>query len=188
MVKYLRSKILLCITFCFLVAVSAGCSTSDSIPAEPPAITVKAGKITIDWIVGKNMWNGSTIEHIADFPYIMLHTTFDDLPYIKNDESIIIHFDNVIPDSIILTELILKEDGSRKYNISDKDYNINIGKNNIASFTIEANYATALSSYSGDYIEGNTIKGYRMVCTWGGNECEYVFIIRGDAAITMNRD
>jgi hypothetical protein len=55
----------------------------------------------------------------------------------------------------------------------------------VASFAIKPNIATSLSSYSGDYLPGNTIKGYRLVVKWGENECEYAFIIRGDAAILM---
>ena len=32
-----------------------------------------------------------------------------------------------------------------------------------------------------DYEDGNTLRGFRLICTWGENECEYVFVIRTDA-------
>jgi len=166
----------------------AGCNNPTDSPDVPPAITIIADNTSISWMVGLNKWNGATIDHIADFPNIMSHTTFYDLPYIKNGESITIHFDYNVPETTILTEFILKEDGNKKYNVPGMEYVISFLKNNTVAFIIEPNFSTAFSSFSGDYEPGNTIKGYRMVCTWGGNECEYVFIIRGDAAITMMND
>jgi len=38
----------------------------------------------------------------------------------------------------------------------------------------------AFGSSLAAYEPGSTIKGYRLVCSWGGNECEYAFIIRSD--------
>ena len=39
--------------------------------------------------------------------------------------------------------------------------------------------ASGLSSY---YVEGKTdLRGFRMIATWGENECEYAFIIRTDS-------
>jgi len=180
-----------------LVSLTGCDKESTKIPDEPPSITITAGDVSIDWRVGKNKWGGMPIEHIADFPNIMSHTTFDDLPYIKNGEFLTIKFDKnaPCPESYTLTEYILKEDGTSKYSIDGKvcDFNILLSTGSlviqpVGSFIVEPNYATAFSSYSGDYEAGNTIKGYRLVCTWGGNECEYVFVIRGDAAITLEHD
>jgi len=116
----------------------------------------------------------------------MRDTGFDDLPYIKNGETVTIVFDSSIPDSVALTEHLLRENGDGKYNIAGMEYEVMLqASDSRASFTIEPNWATALSSDSGDYAPGGTIKGYRLVCSWGDNECEYGFIVRGDAAVMM---
>jgi hypothetical protein len=51
-------------------------------------------------------------------------------------------------------------------------------KNGKGTFEIKKHMAAALSSY---YVEGKiNIRGFRMIATWGENECEYAFIIRTD--------
>ena len=41
--------------------------------------------------------------------------------------------------------------------------------------------AAMLSSNSKDYEPENTIRGFKLICSWGDNECEYGFIITSDA-------
>ena len=171
-----------------LVAVfSVGCAASGikNTPLdEPPALIVQSGNMGIGWVVGKNKWNGSVYDRPDDLQCLMADKTIDDLDYVKNGEQITFKFDGIAPDSFVLTEYILRENGDAKYNIYGMEYDIcsNPGGH---VFTVKPNYATAFSSSSWDYAPGNTIKGYRLVCSWGRNECEYAFIIRGDAAITM---
>ncbi|MDR0293000.1 MAG: M56 family metallopeptidase [Oscillospiraceae bacterium] len=164
--------------------------------SEPPGITVWSGNQNIEWAVGKNEWNGSVFDRLDNFQRLMTDKTIDALPYIKNGGAITIAFGGAFPDAITVTEYILSENGGRKYNVPGMSYNVRFGAwnrifsrimNRPGSFTIRprANYATGLSSNSADYMPGNTIKGYSILCAWGGNECEYGFVIRGDAAITM---
>jgi len=155
-------------------------------PDEPPSITVQSGDTEINWVVGKNIWDFSIYDRLDNFQWIMSDTVFDELPYILNGEEVTITFDSKLPDSVTLTEHILRESGDEKYNIPGMDYNVTLkASKSKASFRIEPNWMTALSSFSGDYAPGATIKGYRLVCSWGDNECEYGFIIRGDAAVIM---
>lgn len=163
-------------------------------PAEPPNITVQSGDKNIEWVVGKNKWNGSVFDRLDNFQWLMTDKTIDDLEYVRNGEQVLLEFDGSIPDSITLTEYVLLENGNEKYNLSGMEYDVHYNAFNARfnpfsprdfNFTVEPNYATALSSNSADYQTGNTIKVYRIVCTWGGNECEYAFIVRGDAAFTM---
>ena len=51
----------------------------------------------------------------------------------------------------------------------------------ISSFKLERHWAALLSSSSEDYKNGNTLRGFRLLCTWGENQCEYAFVIRTDA-------
>lgn len=53
---------------------------------------------------------------------------------------------------------------------------------NTASFKLEPNIATLLSSNSNDYEKGATLKGYRMIGEWKDGESEYLFVIKSDAA------
>ena len=47
------------------------------------------------------------------------------------------------------------------------------------SFEIKKNMASALSS---TYVENKTdIRGFRVIASWGQNECENAFIMRTDA-------
>jgi len=153
-------------------------------PSEPPDITVRSGATEIPWIVAKNKWSKEPYDQLDTLQMIMRTSSVSELPYLKNEEHVTIVISGRVPDSFTLTEYILREDGTSKYNTYGMAYDIHFGLfNRTAEFAIKPNYATMLSSSSWDYLPGNTIKGYRLVCTWGGNMCEYAFIIRGDASL-----
>ncbi|MDR2590703.1 MAG: hypothetical protein LBC71_06945 [Oscillospiraceae bacterium] len=155
---------------------------------EAPSITVLVGDIEIEWTVGLNEWNGRIYDRICNFHALMSRITVEDLVYVRNGETITIQFVGKAPNEYRLTEHILRETGDRKYSINGMEYDISFDKNNTTIFTIEPNFATALSSNGMDYEPGNTIKGYLLFARWGDNTCEYGFIIRGDAAITISRE
>ncbi len=48
--------------------------------------------------------------------------------------------------------------------------------NGKCSFEIEKHFASSLSSYYEP--EKKDIRGFRMIASWGENECEYAFIIK----------
>jgi beta-lactamase regulating signal transducer with metallopeptidase domain len=169
----------------------ASSAASAAAPAEPPSIgVVQLGGKDIGWVAGANKWNGSIYDRLDSFKNLMADKTIDDLVYVKNGQDIVVTFSQqYCPDGAKLTEYILRESGDEKYNIPGMDLDLqnDLIYKHVSGFTVKPNYATALSSNSADYMPGNTIKGYRLVCTWNdGNECEYAFVIRGDAAITMN--
>jgi hypothetical protein len=187
--KHTRVAVILSVVLVLVVsgtAIALGAGRADT-PGEPPAITVKSGQYSIDWTVGKNKWNGAVYDRLDVFQDLMpRYRSVSNLPYVKNGELITIAINGTVPDSVTLTEHILSSNGNRKYNIDGMTYDVSFGiLNRVGTFTLTPNYATGLSSFSGDYEPGNTIKGYSLICTWGNNECEYGFIIRGDAAITM---
>jgi hypothetical protein len=197
--KYRKtSRVVITVAVALVAALSIGFALNRSSSANeeniaampptdgPPSVRILSGNTPIGWVVGKNVWDGAAFEHNATFQSIMSGTSFEELPYIRNGETITIGFRSSVPDSATLTEYLLRENGDMRYSISGMEYDVTLEPNhNRASFRIQPNWATGLSSYSGDYAPGNTIKGYRLVVAWGGNECEYLFIIRGDAAITM---
>ncbi len=161
------------------------------VPDEPPEITIKSGSTEIFYVVGKNIWNGSIYDREDNFIAQKERIFNRDMPYIKNGAKISVSFGRHKPHSIVLSEIILDEHGSAKWRTDEhvKTYELSFPPlGSTGTFTIEPNYATTLSSHSADHEAGNTIKGYRMVCSWGKNECEYAFVILGDPEITMSTE
>ena len=161
-----------------------------SAPNEPPNALVQSGDKTIEWAVGKNKWEGFICDRSDNFQSLMDGKTIEDLEYVKDGEQVSFKLAGVAPDKMTLTEYLLVENGNEKYNLVCMEYDLHYNAFNARfnpfgpsgfMFTVKPNVATVLSSSSEDYEPGNTIKGYRLVCTWGDNECEYSFIIRGDA-------
>ena len=152
-------------------------------PSDPPALAIQFGNTEIEWVVGKQIWSGNYYDREDNFKRIMSGTVAKDLPYVANGENISIKIDGNIPDSVELSEYLLRESGDQKYNIGGMPYDFSFGVlSRVGIFDIKPNWATVLSSSTADYFPGNTIKGYRLICTWGNNRCEYAFVVRGDAA------
>jgi len=171
-----------------VVTLNAGCAVGAlSPPTEPPAIEVQYGDSAIEWVVGKNKWNGSAYGREDHFRLIMTDTVIEELPYIRNGESISIKINGNIPSSVVLAEHLITENGDKIFAIlQGKPYDFCFGASSRTGvFTIEPNGAIAFSSSTAYYFPGALIKGYTLVCTWGGNECEYAFVIRGDAFFTI---
>lgn len=107
------------------------------------------------------------------------------IPYVELGEVIQIEFKGKVPDTYEFKEYILKEDGTLKYEKSTiETININI-KNKIASFTLNPNIWTSLSSHTDDYEVSAVIRGFRLLCDWNGEKYEYVFILNTDAQVEM---
>jgi hypothetical protein len=185
----MKKLVVIAISILIILTALAGCDNNNiSKPDEAPAITVLAGDIEIEWTFGLDEWNGRVYDRRCNFQGLMSRMTVEDLMYVKNGETITIQFDGNAPDEYRLTEHILRETGDRKFNFDGMEYDISFDNDNKAMFTIEPNFAIALSSKSMDYEPGNTIKGYLLFARWGGNECEYGFIISGDAAVTISHE
>lgn len=185
-------KIIIVATIMSVMVLAACLATNKvGVPNEPPEITIKSGSTKIFYVVGKNIWNGAVYDREDNFIAQKERIFNLDMPYIKNGTRISISFGRNKPDSIVLSEIILDEHGNAKWRTDEhaKTYEVDFPPfGGTGTFTIEPNYATTLSSHSADHEAGNTIKGYRMVCSWGKNECEYAFVILGDPAITMSTE
>jgi beta-lactamase regulating signal transducer with metallopeptidase domain len=160
-------------------------------PENPPEITVSANGKRLDWIVGINVWNGAIVDRAENFAAFMEDKAIGDLPHVSTGATVTVDFGSYPPNAVIVSESILNEDGAPKWRTDEFPKNYNMGMaGGIGTFSIEPNYATALSSDSADYEPGKTIKGYKLVCQWlkpdgSINECEYAFVIRSDPAITL---
>jgi hypothetical protein len=146
---------------------------------EPPKLTITIGDKQLDCIVGKNKWNGAIYNRVDTFKTIMEKDSKSEVPYIEIGNTATITFSNNPPTKFTIKDILIDENGNQRY--SDKEmFNIPVElKHGKYSFKIEKHFAAALSSY---YVEGKTdIRGFRMIATWGENECEYAFVIRTDS-------
>ena len=151
---------------------------STRLPYEPPEITIIIEDKQIDYVVGKNQWNGAKYDREDTFTTLMKVYSVNELPYIEIGSTAIIKFTKYPPDKVTITDIIIDDSGMLIY--SDKA-NINIPVeiiNKVITFEIKKYSASALSSY---YVEENIVlRGFRINATWGQNECEYAFIIKTD--------
>ena len=162
----------------YILYAFTGCNNSVT---EPPEIKIIAGNSEMAYVVEKITWNGEKIEEEDRFISLMQNQTVTDLAYIKLNETMQFEFDGKAPDSLSLTDQILNQDGSVKYTEKETRTVSLQEKNGGWECTLGVNPAVHLSSNSADYEAGATIRGFRLLCVWGKNECEYVFILRSDA-------
>jgi hypothetical protein len=146
---------------------------------EPPKLIITIGDKQLDYIVAKNKWNGGKYDREDTFKTILKKGSKSEISYIEIGNIATITFTNKFPKKFTIKDILIDENGNQSY--SDKEIrNIPVElKDGKVSFKIEKHFASALSS---NYIEGKTdIRGFRMIATWGENECEYAFIIRTDS-------
>jgi hypothetical protein len=146
---------------------------------EPPKLTITIGDKQLDYIVTKNQWNGAMYDREDTFKTILKKDSKSEIPYIEIGNTETISFTKNPPMKFTIKDILIDENGNQSYSHKET---INIPvevKGGKVSFKINKHFASALSSY---YVEGKTdIRGFRMIASWGENECEYAFIIRTDS-------
>lgn len=147
-------------------------------PQEPPKITITIGNTEVDYVSLKNKWNGAIYDREDSFKTILKEGSGIEIPYIEIGKTAVINFKNYPPDKFTISDILIDKNGNQMY--TNKEI-ISIPvklKNGKCSFQIKKHFASALSSI---HVENKTdIRGFRMIATWGQNECEYAFIIRAD--------
>lgn len=163
-----------------ITLILTACSSKLS-QTEAPEISIKVGNKEVGYAVGLNKWNGAVYDREDTFYTIMKEGSDIEVPYAHLGETIEIVFKGAAPDKYELRDYILREDGFVKY--TEKEVvKIPIELvNGKASFELDMNWAALLSSNSKDYEPGGVLRGFRLICSWGENECEYGFVIRTDA-------
>ena len=186
----------LCILCLFIIVVFTACSNSKGKvetskgttmsenkgnTVSPPEILITLKDKNIPWVLGLNDWNGFVYNRKDIFQSIMEKGSGIKVPYFKLGGTIAIEMKGTAPDKIVLKDYILKQDGVPKY--TEREINVVPIKliDGKGTFKFDMHIAAMLSSNSKDYEPGNTIRGFRLTCNWGSNECEYGFIIKTDA-------
>lgn len=156
-------------------------------PETPPEVSVDAGGISVSNTSSISAWDntvylldGTASDWIAEYGepvFFPLGTVF----------SVIIPEKTTAPDSVTVTDTLINEDGTPKY---DKKAAVNeltpVIEENIISFSLENHWATGLSSNSEDYQEGAAWRCFEITCTWGENVCVYTFCVRSNPIMIMD--
>lgn len=169
----MKKVIFLFLFMSILSAVLVGCS-SNSIQ-EPPDLSIIIGDKEIEYISAKNKWNGNIYDREDTFVTILKEQS--DIPVFKNGSIVEISFKGNPPDNFTVSDILVDENGRQIY--TDKEIkNVPIelieGK---CSFEIEKHFTSLLSSYY-DHPSKEYLRGFRMIASWGENECEYAFVIK----------
>ncbi len=177
----MKTKAVLILIILSLAVALTGCS-SPRTPNEPPNISITIDDQEVDYVIGKNIWNGAIYDRQDTFIVILEEGSNITPPYVELGKRAVIDFGNYPPDTLKIQDYILNENGHSKYTyreILEITPKIKKGK---VSFDIGQHWAASLSSNSADYEKGAVIRGFRITCSWNDNACEYAFIIKTDAS------
>lgn len=172
----MKKTVIFIFVIILFISLLTSCSTN-----KPPDITVTADKEEINWIVAKNEWDGAIYDREDTF--ISLFKQYDEFVYFPVGTEIEIKFKGQMPDTVTLTDCCLSEDGAQRFYYTQSIELEVVG--NKAGFTLPENLATLVSSIPSDYEAGSQIRGFRMTCTWGRNECEYAFVLMTDPPMIL---
>jgi len=202
--RYYKSSLWISIAAIIAVIFATGCTPNQiSKQAEYPELNIMVDNIgNIIYICNPNpmdeydndrpikisRWNE---EDNYIFQLYASEYSIENAPYVAIGSKIEINFTGNPPDSIKLYDQLLTEEGLIKYDHRLKE-NVTLeysgGK---YSFELDGSFASFLSSNSKDYMPGNTIRGFNILCNWDDKKYEYSFVLRTDAvfpSIKQNSD
>ena len=158
----------------------------NNIPKEIPNISISIGEQDIPYVSGPNVWNRKAYDRKDLFKTILDKSSASEIPYIRLDKIAKVDFGENPPEKIEILDSLINEFGdlrfAEKVSIVSIIPKINGGE---YSFELNKTIASALSSDIFSYQPGNTLRGYRLLCSWGKNKCEYAFVIKTDAGMGM---
>jgi len=110
--------------------------------------------------------------------------SFKNPPYVPLGSIVQLYIIGDIPVTVGITDILSKSDGSPKYDSRlDKAVEYTASGSTV-SFTVEENWATALSSNSEDYKKGSSYRCYRVLFGWkNGDTKDYAIFLKTDPVI-----
>ncbi len=168
----------------FAAVLFTGCGAKT--PEAPPAVKIDAGGISVLNTANISAWDNTVylldgtasdwLNKYGEPAFFPLGTIF----------RVAIPEKTAAPDSITVTDTLICEDGTPKY--EKKAAVIEIEPEidgNVVSFSLDNHWATGLSSNSEDYQEGAAWRCFEITCTWGENVCVYTFCVRTNPIMIM---
>lgn len=169
-------KVIIGIMYMLLVIILVVGYIYQKSPQEPPKLAITIGDKEVGYITSKNKWDGAIYDREDTFKAILKQGSGIEIPYIEIGRTAVIAFENYPPDKFTVSDILIDKNGNQMYSnreIVDIPVELKAGK---CSFEIMKNWASGLSS---TYVENKTdLRGFRMIASWGQNECEYAFIIK----------
>jgi hypothetical protein len=178
----MKKLVFLFVLILIMTLVFIGCSKNSI--KEPPEISITIKDKEIYYITAKNKWNGNIYDREDTFITILKEQK--DIPTFEIGNIVKIIFKSNPPDEFKILDILIDENGRQIY--TDKEIK-NIpavlydGK---YTFEIEHHLASALSSQYEP--EKKDIRGFRMIASWGENECEYAFVIKTYTKTDVNQN
>lgn len=168
----MRNTVYSLVFILILTAALMGCSSNSM--NEPPELEITINDKEVEYISALNKWDGNIYDREDTF--ITITKEQKDIPVFENGSIVEIAFKGNPPDKFTVSDILIHENGRQIY--TDKEIkNIPVVLyGDKYSFKIEEHFASLLSSY----FEPNKkdIRGFRMIASWGENECEYAFVIK----------
>jgi hypothetical protein len=128
----------------------------------------------------------ATISYNGEISAIALNDS-EHIPYAELGSTITLSFKGKRPVAVSVIEIIARADGVRRYDEgTDKEVEVAFSGSNLAMFSVTSGYDNSVSSYSEDYLPGNSFRWYRIILNDAGNgTTEYGLWLRTDPAVIM---
>lgn len=147
--------------------------------------TIPSAAGSISWNVkDEEDWNGQEIAASGQDPFAYLAKEKSQWPYLPVESWITIEFLNTpAPDSIVLSDSILNEDGRPEYSEETTKTRDLFADEQKAGFRLDTNFWAMLSTERKVYQKGGVVRGFKLDCSWAdGSRADYGFIVRTDVA------
>jgi beta-lactamase regulating signal transducer with metallopeptidase domain len=157
------------------------------------AAVVVLAVVTVGFAVNRASGSNIPIEATISYEGKSSTITLGDgthIPYVELGSTVSLNFKGGRPTSVGVIEIIVRSDGSRRYNEQvDKALEVSYSGSNLVTFTVEKNMSDVLSSDSRDYAPGNSFRWYRIICNDNGESTtEHGLWLRTDPAILFEQE
>lgn len=163
-----RNIIIGSILFILLLAGGLFVFLKKSAPAEPPEIRVTVAGKEIPCELGKNKWKGAVYDRLDVLYAFLRDYSENDISQFQYGDTVEIEFLGKEPETFKLFEESVNVGGDLINPDDRKEIPIEL-KDHKASFVLSEDTRT------NDEIE--KLHGFRLMCCWGENSCEYGFVI-----------
>ncbi len=141
----------------------------DGNPQEPPDLRVTVNSSEIMEAMGKNTWNNAKYDREDTFKVFASEN--EELLYVPMGERIVMEFPGKAPDAVKLQDYVM-----------DRDGNVRLADGEVNAVDIQLLGNKVEFDLTKNYEPGASIRGFRLTCSWGKDECEYAFMLRTGAS------
>lgn len=139
---------------------------------------------SVEWVKKEDNGEGSSVIACGAEPLAYIMQEYGAIPYMPIESEITIEFLNApAPERMILSDCIINENGSLKYDdrtIITQELDC---EGQQASFMLNTNFNAMLSSDLATYQKGGVLRGFKLDCSWAdGSNGDFAFVVRTDAA------